>query len=364
MTFFRDNTFESQINASLQANTVSDEFKIFLKFENIPLVNSIDNNQINSFGSSEPTLLEDGSFGQALRMRPLKTLSIPLFTVASISEFSMGFWLNPSWQKPSTNKSTQQAANYRKPLIDKAVYFIDLSSDLIKFDTDKTSFSIYEESIENNENVLRIYLQGAEGNVTYETEPYQTDQWHYFWITYNGPSGLFRVYIDGKIIALINASGSPLPNFLNVSTSVPFQINNSAPGFSSLIRGNSGLIDEVLYQDTSMTDENILYRHINLGSEYVIDRRLLSAQDFSQGFTFDDPDTININTIHSNGKNIYIGRSDGFIMFGDRKLWLARKDFSNQQEMDFIKSQKLSDDSVVDIVNGEIQISKAVVRIT
>ena len=124
------------------------------------------------------------------------------------------------------------------------------------------------------------------------------------------------------------------------------------------------MIDELVYQNDFMADDNILYRHINLGSEFVIDKNLINSQQISQGFVFDDQDTVNFNAVHSNGKNIYAGRSDGVVLSGDRRIWRSRKDFSNPQEFNFIKYKKMASDSVVNVSNGELRVFKSTVRIS
>ena len=197
----------------------------------------------------------------------------------------------------------------------------------------------------------------------FSSEEYTTGEFHYFWFSYNGVGQVAKLFIDGKESQLTMEQGSEVPVELSHYPTTPFHINLSGIGNASLLRGNSGLIDEVIVMSQSYFDEDTIGRHINLGSEFAINGALLTRNEVSAGFAFDDPTALSLNAVYSNGKNIYMGRSDGKLFRGDRLLWQARKDFANKDEIDFLRANILGDDSIISIDDGALTIKKASVRI-
>tara|TARA_B100000614_G_scaffold262909_1_gene300836 strand:+ start:331142 stop:332248 length:1107 start_codon:yes stop_codon:yes gene_type:complete len=350
-------------NSLVEADINTSRYKLFAKFEELPLIDEISSKKFTvSASTQDAVFLEDGAFGRALRMKPLTTLQYGL-GISSVTTFSMGFWLNPVNIIPTVNSQTGLPNYYRMGLIDKANYQLNGSSGIIEIIEGQTAFSISEECREDGKNRMRILLNMPAGSVVYETSEYTSGEWHFFWVAFSGPAQTIKVFIDGiEDTGLTQVSGSASLGSL-VQTSTPLRINNSAHGFNSLIRGNYGLLDELIYETGFTTSPEIIGRHINLGSEFVVNETLLNLEEVYHAFAYDDPTTIDISSVYSNGKNIYAGRSDGRVFRGDRTMWRARRDFANKDEIRFIKSKVLASDSIVDFEDGALKLVKATARI-
>lgn len=354
-------TIDSDYLKSLASNArVSKDAVAFIKFENLPLIEEISQKQIISIGT-EQGYIESGAFGNALHLRP-KSSYIYEGNLKSFYELSVGFWLLPFYVNPTINQSTGIAQYYRQPLVDKSMYYFDTPSSYIL--TEKDSFSMFEESIDNERNVMKISIRGTNGSLAIlSSESYSTGEFHYFWLSYNGPSNICKFYIDGKEVSLTLEEGISIPHKINSIPTTPFHINLSAIGQSSLIRGNSGIIDELIIMSKSNFDERSIGRHINLGTEFVINNALMTRDEVNIGFGFDDPTALTVNSVYSNGKNLYLGRSDGKIFKGDRLIWQARKDFSLKEELNYVRKNILGDNALIEIDNGSLKIQKASIRI-
>jgi len=365
MAFFKNNSITQIIysSTSVKNSDIDDQFILFSKFESAPLIDEISGNKFVISSSGQDNIFVDsGAFGNALRMKPLTELSY-LFESPIFTSFSLGFWLKPVNVAPTINTQTGIPNFYRMGLIDRAQFQLS-SSGMIETVPDETDFVVYEECVNNGKNTMYILLESSEGgSVIYKTSEYKSGLFHYFWIAYSGPAGQLRVFIDGVSDNTTLVEGDGVPSSLNSGTSTPLHINRSAIGHNTLLRGNFGMLDELVFQKNFISDTETIARHINLGSEFVINKSLSNTQEVYQAFTYDDPTTIDISSIYSNGKNIYVGRTDGKVFKGDRTMWRSRKDFSNREEINFIKKRLLSSDAVVDVENGALKLLKASARI-
>ncbi len=334
--------------------------KMVLKFEDLPLIEEISQQKV-IIENNETPFLENSIFGKGLRMRPKSTLSFPLL-INNTSEFSFGFWLKSSWISPTVSPLTGGPAYYRMALCDKAIFTYANTKSFVNM-SDGT-FCVYEESIENNFNVLKIQLLDENGKVvSLKTSPYLTRVFHHFWISYYGPSKTLEVFIDGSPSNVFSEDGLPVPSRLKNSFNIPLHVNYSAVGYGSLLRNNSGLIDEFVFFNKSISDSFFLSRAINYGVEYIVDNSLKYTESLDYAFLFDDPTTVGIESILSNSKNIYIGRKDGALLRGERLMWQVKKDFLNDDEINILRKYIYSTDSLVSVENGFLKIYKASVRI-
>ncbi len=337
-------------------------YKFFFKFEDLPLIDEINDTEMIFTQGADKVFLTEGAFGKGLRLKPL---SIGRFFVplpSTLDSFSLGFWLNPINVKPSVEVSTGQIKYYKMALFDKSNFFLD-SSQNVSVITDESSFAVYEECLEDNMNKLYVLLQGVSDKIIVSSSPYVAGTMHYFWISYSGYLSSLKIFIDGLEVTTNNELGTDIPSSLNNDNSVPFHVNNSAVGYNALIRGNFGLLDELIFTTEYVIDSNILSKHINFGSEYSVYKNLVGLSEISQSFVYDDPTTIDIKAVASNGKNIYAGKSDGNLYKGDRLMWQSRKDFSQKDEIKLIKKNKLSTESIIDSQDGYLKIYKSSIRI-
>jgi hypothetical protein len=178
-----------------------------------------------------------------------------------------------------------------------------------------------------------------------------------------GPSRKLQIFIDGKEVGLYSEDGFQIPTNIYDNPVIPFTINNSAVGYSSVLRNNNGTIDELVFFNKFIIDSDALATVINYGTKFIIDKSLTYRNFVHNCFAFDDPTFLGVTSVLSNGKNFYAGRNDGNIYKGDRVMWQSRRDFANADETKFIKKNKLDAKSIIDIKDGSLQIFKGSVRI-
>lgn len=353
-------TISLNIGKSDYAKSLIQNIKFLVKFESVPFREELSGQVLQSTGDQYP-FAEKSIYGNGLRLRPKSSLFLPLLLSKS-DEFSFGFWLKPSWISPTISPLTNLPVYYRMSLFDKSNFVYTNSTGFVS-SVDGT-FIIYEESREDGFNVMKIYLRSSDGqDVVVETDSYQTGKFHHFWIAYYGPSRKLDVYIDGKLAKLFSEEGLAIPQNLNNNSSVYFHINYSAIGYSSLLRNNSGLIDELLFINQFIVDSKTISKVINIGIENVVDQSLLYQSEVDNCFSFDDPTALGVTSVLSNGKNFYAGRNDGTLFKGDRTMWQVRRDFANQDEINFVKKNIFDADSVVSVESGALKLFKASVRI-
>lgn len=334
--------------------------KFFISCDQIPLIDEISGQVLQNLGDIALSLTP-GPHGNAIKLQPRNKLSLPLL-LNSVTEFSLGFWLKPSFIEPNISTVTGLPIYYQMSLFDKAQFSYSSTNGYTSIADG--SFVFYEECREDGFNVLKIVLVGADLRETnLETDRYQAGIYHHFWITYYGPSRKLQVFIDGKLVGLFSNDGYQIPNSLRDNSVIPFSINNSAVGFSSLLRNNSGAIDEVVFFNNFMIDIEKIATIINSGAKYVIDQSLLYRSNAHNCFAFDDPTALGITAVLSNGKNFYVGRNDGTIFKGDRTLWQVRRDFSDTHEFKYVKRSIMSTESEIKVENGALKLFKGSVRI-
>ena len=331
----------------------------FFKFESLPFVEEVSLETLNNEGTQSP-ILELGAFGNGCRFRPQSRFSFPL-EMDNGTGLTVGFWLRPNNILPTISSSTGLLVYYRTALMDKAEYEYSAASGLVTISNG--TFSIYEECRDSNKNVLKIHLFDNDDNETVlSTSDYECDKMHHFWIVYDGNLREVKVFIDGISRDVVVEEGS-VSSSIKMSQGTYFNFNKSAVGYNTLLRTNTGLLDEVVIINEAVNDQETLGIHINLGAEFAVDETLRWRQEVYQSFGFDDPTALQIGDIYSNGSNIYVGRSDGKLFKGGRLMWEVRRDFANNEEEGFIKKNFLADDSEINFQNGYLKISKANIQI-
>lgn len=340
--------------------TIDQNAKLFISADALPLTNEITGQVLQNTGESAPSLVA-GIHGNAIKLQPKTKFSSPIF-LKSVTEFSLGFWLKPANITPNTNTLTGLPIYYQMSLFDKAEFVYSSVNGYTS--VSDGSFVVYEESRESNFNVLRIVLIGDDLRETnLETEKYEAGIYHHFWITYYGPARKLQVFIDGKLASLFSLDGYQIPTSINDNSVIPFNINKSAVGYSSLLRNNSGTLDEVVFFNTFIIDIEKISTIINYGAKYIIDQSLSYRSNVHNCFAFDDPTSLGITSVLGNGKNFYVGRNDGKVYKGDRNMWQVRRDFSNGAELKYVKRNVLDKETNLQIENGALRLFKGSVRI-
>jgi len=336
-------------------------YPTFIKFESLPILDEVSNRSNTVVGSENPSFSE-GVSGNGLKMRPRSGVDIGI-SLRSKTKFSLSFWLKPSWLRPVLSLDSNDINYYRLSLLNYSNISLNEVTNIYEA---STGFCVFEESIESEQNLLYVFMDSLEGSILIKTKnPYKTSDFHHMYIAYSGAARVLNIYIDGKPVETEFVEGSQVPLFFSKDNNTPIslQLNQSAPGFSGLVRNNSGIIDELYFSNEYEGDSETVARHINFGSEFVAFNSLKNKDQSTCMFGFDDPSSIVLKSIFSNGNNVYAGRSDGRVYKGDRLLWQSRRDFSNREEMGFVKKSLLSETAEISISDGSLVINQGSVRL-
>lgn len=334
----------------------------FVKFENFPIVDEMSGALCEVLGSENPSFTQ-GVSGRALKMQPRTGVSVP-FRFFSRSRFTLGFWLKPVWLSPSIDRSTGDQRLYRMPIVNYSNISLNQSNDEYEA---STGFCVFEECLPNGTNILYIFLDGGDGNscLMKSISSYSADRFRNFYISYSGSDRKIALFIDGKRVLMDFIQGVQVPLSLLFDSTTPagVQINTSAIGYSGLVRKNFGSLDEFYIQNEYSSSSEVVARHINFGTEFVLFNNLRNQEQAHMVFAFDDPSSLNATAVHSNGNSLYVGRSDGRLYRGDKLLWQSRIDFSNSDEEKYIRKRLLAKDSQIKVEDGVLKITKGVARL-
>lgn len=341
------------------AELVRDDVELLMLFDTKPIKNELTGIKYDPSENINYDIV-DGVIGNGMKLQPDVNFSIPL--TINNKFFTIAFWLQSSYIQPSVNSATGLSNYNRIALFDKSDFYFD--SSLGYTNTQNGTFVIYEESRENNKNVLRITLVSSDAReVTVETPEYDTGMFHHFWISYLGDANILQVFIDGKIVELLSEDGSQIPKSLFASETAKFHINKSALGYRSLLKNNSGVIDDLIIINNYIVDENIVSKVINNGAYYYVDESVYFRDESHMMFAYDDPTNLGVVAVAADKTNVYLGRTDGVVMKGDQTIWQVKKDYSNPVENNYIRRKLLTAESYADIRMGKLQIYRSIVRI-
>lgn len=336
-------------------------YPTFIKFESSPILDEVSGRLNRIVGVENPSFAE-GVSGNGLKMRPRSGVDIGI-SLRSKTKFTLSFWLKPSWLRPVLSLESNDINYYRLSLLNYSNVSLNTITNTYEA---STGFCVFEESVENEENLMYIFMDSSEGSILIRTKnPYKTSDFHHMYVAYSGSSRVLNLYIDGKQVETEFVEGSQIPLFFSKDNNTPIalQLNQSAPGFSGLVRNNSGIIDELYFSNEYEGDSETVARHINFGTEFVAFNSLRNQDQAICMFGFDDPSSIVLKSVFSNGNNVYAGRSDGRVYKGDRLLWQSRRDFSNREEIDFVKKSLLSETASISVSDGSLIIDQGSVRL-
>lgn len=336
----------------------------FTKLESVPIIDEISGQRVRSIGE-EPPIFGTGVSGRAYQMRPRSALQMP-FRTSTNSEFSISFWLKPAWLQPVIDLNTTETKYYRMPLINFSSITLN---EITNFYDAQYGFNIFEESREDGFNYLHVMIAPAEGGgvptIVKASTPYKANKFHHIYVAYNGGARALNIFIDNVESEKEFVQMDSIPRSFEFNNLLPkgIELNTDAPGFSGLVRPNFGTIEEFYYSSKYNGDSETVSRHINLGSELVAFNSLKHEDITNICFAFDDPTSLAMTSVYSNGTNVYAGRSDGRIYRGDRLLWQSRRDFSNSEEIDFVSPKLLSTEASVTVGDGVLRVDQSMVRL-
>lgn len=341
---------------------ISSDVEFYLSFDQTPPINETTANVVENIGSASVTLVQ-GSHGLAGKFSPNTKISVPLNFV-NRKQFTLSFWLTSANIKPQINKINNSKSFYRVSLFDKGLFSLDTQTNIVSFTNG--SFVVFEECKDDNRNSLFVLLFGSNGVITIlESSNYATNIPHHFWLTYNGVTQTFELYIDGVKDVLTTILGTEIPSELFSDPAIPFNINNSAIGSKNLLRNNSCILDDLFFINKFISDDLLRSKVINHGAKYAVSDSYKYVDNLHNLMLFDDPATNGISAITNNGRYIYAAKSDGTIYRGEHVFWQTKIDFSIRQEASRVGNQikRYSSDSLVEYTGESLSIFKSDLRL-
>lgn len=226
------------------------------------------------------------------------------------------------------------------------------------------SWIIYEITKNNGKNQLIIILDGLDESLNstssiLTSSEYDVGIFHHFCVQYSGVDGVFKLHLDG-IEDNYTLEGE-IPVSLNTNAEY-IRFNYSAPGFTSQVAPNNGLIDDfVIFNET--IEETTIQRLANLGVIYVANSLYSGIEEIYQTLLFDDPDTSQITSVYSSRGNLFVSKDNGQLLKGTRSLWETRKEFSNVKELENITTVDKTLDNSAEIIDGRLMLKDQIIRI-
>lgn len=315
-------------------------------FDTYPFVNEVSG--ASCTGYLTPPSLINGKFEKAWQMA---TNSYVRFTMSDpTTGLSIGFWLKPSnpGMIAGPGGTTESAI---MPLLSKCV----LTTVGTTTTASNICFLVYEKTNDDDTNVLVLELKSGYKLIS---SAYSANYYHHFWITYNG--SIVKLYIDGGEDTGATATGS-VPATIS-ATGQPLYINYLCPGSDYNIVRNTGVLDDLLILNASVSSIGSIVKAANMGAAYIADQSINTEDEINQALVFDDPSTTQINGLFANRGNVYVARSDGKLLKGVRSVWESRHDFYNEKEINYLDIQSRGDTSA-SISNGILKLTNEVARI-
>ena len=322
----------------------TNQILLFLPFDSLPISDAIGNSITNVGGIP---VITNAVFGNGYQMEVNKSIQINGLNSLS-QEFTLSFWLKSV--NPGIINSTYPLV---MPLMNKGS-FTFISNNYSIGAT--SSWTIYEETQQNNQNRLKIVLGQ---NTTLISSSYSVNEFHHFCIIYKGSTNTFNLYIDG--LQDSSTLVGSIPTSLTTNSN-PIEINGSAPGLISQIADNVGILDDLAIFNTSL-DAKSIQRLVNLGAAYVCDNSYINVEEIYQTIFADDPSTTQIVAVHTSRGNLFVGKTNGELLRGVRSLWESRKEFADDRELGYSTIINKDNSSTALVLDGKLVLGNQTIRI-
>ena len=251
---------------------------------------------------------------------------------------TLAFWYySPGPIGYTKHAVTRDNQTRQAPLLSSAIF--NVSNDPI---TARGLFVISEIAASNNQNKIRFVVFGSDGITPYTVESYPYDPGiHHVLVTYSSEQYKIRIDIDGK--RGIEALGGTA---LSSSYLSSMAINSLVPDYAShIVRQNTGFISDLIFTE-SASDANEAIRIMRYGWQYLADEELSAKKFKFFGFSFPRQTVVSSNQVITRSGNIYVVRSNGEIMKGNRPIWDNEYNYTNP---DSLKMLNISEqDSIPD----------------
>lgn len=266
----------------------------------------------------------------------LSTSVAPFSLGSTGNEMSIAFWYYSSENIGFINKSSQQS--YVVPIIASSNYIsngVTASPTALQFKLEEVAHSD-----SSNKLLLSISDVGSTVSGTMYSSPYESGKWHHIVLSIKyGPTA-------GKTTARIDLDNIVGPDFV-ISSGIysvfsTFWINKYVgPGnLSSVKNPEAGQLSELIVFSNYSGQERAL-RLTKYGYLFSCDSNYIWTRIDELGLSQTNPLTISTIKIVNEGQTVYVLRSDGEILKGQRPLWDAEfiyKTPDSFKNLDIIKS--------------------------
>tara|TARA_Y100000310_G_scaffold341375_1_gene440322 strand:+ start:7645 stop:8625 length:981 start_codon:yes stop_codon:yes gene_type:complete len=290
--------------------------RFIAKFDALPLIDSVSGNLFRVFGSSANIL--EGNLG--FDMQQGQHIERDDVSLSVSNKMTVGFWLKPANPGQVRNSSTGDLESLNISLFD--IREPTTTNDLILLVHERTD-------PDGVNNTLRaIFYDSSGADFVINSSKYSVDNWHHFWIVYDGPGSSVQLFIDG-IADSLSTSGSVPGGLTGGSAIIAVNRLGLNPAFN--VVDNQGAIDDlVVLNDADATDATI-QKVINYSLDFAFNTDHMSNEEIDLTFLFSDPNAFHLTSVETDGTNILATRTDGKILEGSQLMWHSRKRFADAE---------------------------------
>jgi len=289
--------------------------RFIAKFDSLPLIDSVSGNVFREFGPAAEIL--DGNLG--LDIKQDQHIERDDVSLKVSNKMTVGFWLNPINPGQVRNPSTGSLEPLKISLFD--IRQPTVNNDLILLVHEQTE-------PDGVNNALRAILYDSSGtDFVITSSKYSVDNWHHFWLVYDGSGPSVRLFIDG-IEDSLSTSGS-VPASLTGGSAV-IAVNRLAINPAFNVVGNQGAIDDLVVLNAADATGATIQKVINYSLDFAFDTDHMNNEEIDLGFLFSDPNAFYLTSVETDGTSILATRTDGKILEGSPLMWHSRKRFADE----------------------------------
>jgi hypothetical protein len=323
---YRDPTFDQ--NSDFVGSSTDQSFGTFLKYD-FTIRNAV---------TSEGLRFTAGA--QWLANFPYK---LPVATTAT--DFSISFW----WYSPAALGFTKHhVTGLKEPYV--APILAVGSPGSIQSDGRwtcyQTQFVVEEKAHSSTANKLAVkfFTTGSAESAIVYSEPYEPGL-HLFTFAYSRPGGsgscFIRIDVDARPSIMYTVASTRFWASSYDTIRPPIRLNTYVgTNYDAHVTCQEGGIISELIVNKFWTGSFQNLRMMRNGALYVLDASLANDWYDSLGLPVYQPITVDTNHITADGQTLYVARSDGSIIKGEKAIWDVEFTYPNDSSMDMLNIQR------------------------
>jgi hypothetical protein len=329
--------------------TLSTATKFFVPFSRDSLVDVASGTDLSSAGSQVVVAVDDDGY----RMKPNQYLFAKDVDLQITTAMSLGFVFSSNDYGMARNPNTGQLSPLRVTLLESGPGVYDETDGSYLPSADY--LLVYESSVAGNKNRLVVTLYSASlSPYTVTTDYYSAGQVHHVWVAWNGSSGDFKVWIDGKIQSL-SATGSVPASTLLSTAGVWINRLFLSPNYD--VASHDGILAELYFANEYLDDDEFIQKVVNQGVGSAADVEESDYHESVFPLFFDDPAGVKVTAACHDGTAVYVARTDGLILEGNPVVWGSRRDFRYAKEDSFVETPgAVYDNGFLKITSGMVSL--------